>query len=305
MYSAGVLEDEKNILDEIIKYKKKQNLDYDFFSIKKDLLDGEIQKIQNLIIDGVLSLEAYKAKITIELTLEKQLLENLIKDKNLNNEEKKIIEKRISKRIEIINSELQQEVPEGEGEGEGEEENRNPKEEENKKLNEVKENVLKSIAVEEGKPLENNEKLKDSIKNSKQDFGQALEKNASIKLADDPLLNKIKELENEYKSAMDYFNKNGFTEKYEDATYKYRDIQKAKNLVECGKKFNENSLPKNIDSDYICSMSKRERFDNFTNIIKEYNQIKKNLINDRKKVADRITQLPKNEIRKIVNFTYF
>jgi hypothetical protein len=229
----------------------------------------------------------------------------LIKDKNLNNEEKKIIEKRISKRIEIINSELQQEVPEGEGEGEGEEENRNPKEEENKKLNEVKENVLKSIAVEEGKPLENNEKLKDSIKNSKQDFGQALEKNASIKLADDPLLNKIKELENEYKSAMDYFNKNGFTEKYEDATYKYRDIQKAKNLVECGKKFNENSLPKNIDSDYICSMSKRERFDNFTNIIKEYNQIKKNLINDRKKVADRITQLPKNEIRKIVNFTYF
>lgn len=301
MYSAGVLEDEKNVIDEIIAYKKQKSLEYDFFSIKKDLLDGEIQKIQNLIIDGALTIEAYKAKITTQLTLEKQLLENMMKDNNLNQAEKKIIEQRISKRIDIINNELQQEVPEAEEE----DGNENPKEEENKKLNEVKENVMKSIAVEENKPLENNEKntLKNNSlnNNSKKDFGEALEKNASVKLAEDPLLNKIKELENEYKSALDYFTKNGLTEQEDDAMKKYREIQKAKQLLENGKKIIQDSLPKNVDSDYICGMSKKERFDNFTNIIKEYNQIKKNLINDRKKVADRISQLPKNEIRKIVN----
>ena len=34
MQSAGVLEDEKAVMDEIIEYKKKHNLEYDYFTFK-------------------------------------------------------------------------------------------------------------------------------------------------------------------------------------------------------------------------------------------------------------------------------
>jgi hypothetical protein len=307
MYCAGVLEDEKRVMSEIIECKKKRKIDYDFFSIKYDLLDGEIQKIQNLIIDGALSLEAYKAKIATELTTEKKLLENMMNDANLSQAEKKIIEQRISKRIEIIKQELTQEVPEGEEEGEGlgeaelDEAQLQIKQNEIK-LNEVKENVIKKINEEESKPLEENEKKKEEEDKNKEKIqsAQALEKNASVKLAEDPLLNKIKELENEYKFALEYFKKNELSEQEADAIQKYREIQKAKNLCESGKKINEDNLPKNVDCDFICGMTKKERFDNFTNIIKEYNQFKKSLINERNKMAERFSQLPKNELKKIV-----
>ena len=50
MLSAGVLEAEKEVIDSIIEYKKLHKIDFDFFQIKKDLIDGQIQNIQNLII---------------------------------------------------------------------------------------------------------------------------------------------------------------------------------------------------------------------------------------------------------------
>jgi len=75
-------------------------------------------------------------------------------------------------------------------------------------------------------------------------------------------------------------------------------------LCESGKKINEDNLPKNVDCDFICGMTKKERFDNFTNIIKEYNQFKKSLINERNKMAERFSQLPKNELKKIVFIIY-
>jgi len=298
MYCAGVLEDEKTVIDEIVEYKKKQNLNYDTFTIKKDLLDGEIQKIQNLIIEGALTIEAYKAKIGTQLTLEKQLLENMVNDNNLNADEKKIIEQRIKKRIDIINTELQQEVPEGDEEEESKE---------NEKLNEVKEKVIKEITEVENKPLEPSDQINNKSKENnnkiveKKENENVLMKNASIKLADDPLLNKIKELENEYNSALDYFKKNGLLEQEEDAADKLQKIQKSIKLIQAGKKVDENALPKNVDPQYICGMTKKERFDSFTNIIKEYDQIKKNLIAERNKVKDNCVHMPKNEFKKIVN----
>ena len=51
MFCASILEDEKRVLDEIINYKKSKNLESDTFEIKKDLLDGEIQRIQLQIVN--------------------------------------------------------------------------------------------------------------------------------------------------------------------------------------------------------------------------------------------------------------
>lgn len=282
MLSAGVLENEKCVMDEIIEYKKKKKLEYDVFTIKKDLLDGEIQKIQNMIIEEVLTLAGYKERISNELIYEKQLIENARKDKNLTPEDLKVIEQRINKRIEVINGELAQEVPQEENE------------------NEVQ---PQEAAQSDKKDLI--EKKQSSLKNQSiakmNDFGNALEANATIRLADDPLLNKLKELENEYKAAMAYFQKNGLSEQENDALGKLREIQKILKLFESGKKIDQASLPKSVDPDYICGMSKKERFDNFTNIIKEYNQIKKSLVNDRNKILERFNQLAKKEQVKIVS----
>ena len=47
-------------------------------------------------------------------------------------------------------------------------------------------------------------------------------------------------------------------------------------------------------------MAKKERFENYGNIIKEYNKLKINTINERNKLKENFNKLPKKEQNKLV-----
>lgn len=126
--SAGVMEQEKTLIDdEIIYFKKTNNLEYDFFETKKNIIDMEISKIQTNILCGNLSFTDYKKNLTKQLSYEEKLLENSEKDTDLNIEEKNKVRERIINRINILNEELKQEVDEEEKSGDEEENNKNEK----------------------------------------------------------------------------------------------------------------------------------------------------------------------------------
>lgn len=133
--SAGVLEQEKTILDEIIEYKKSNNFEYDFFDTKKNIIDMEVSKIQTNIICGNLTFADYKKLLAKQLSHEERLIEFLSKDSDLNEEEKHKANERIKNRINILNEELKQEVDE----------------EEEEELNESKVNKNNLEDVSEGK----------------------------------------------------------------------------------------------------------------------------------------------------------
>lgn len=288
MQSAGVLEDEKSVMDEIIAYKKKHNLEYDFFSIKKDLLDGEIQKIQNMIVEEILTLDGYKANIAVELNYEKKLLELLKEDKNVKANEKKVIEERINKRIQKINEELEQQIPE-------EDEEEIPADAGQKE----------SESAEKEKTEEHKDKAEEKEQEEKIDLNRnsdniSVQARKVVEIKDMFLYETLKKRMTEYKLAIEYFEKNGLQEQEKDAISKAREIQKAIIKLEDGKEIDELNIPESTSPEYICGYSKQERLEKFTKLIKEYNNIKNEISAQQNKVLERFNQLAKKDQLKIV-----
>lgn len=289
MQSAGVLEDEKAVMDEIIAYKKKNDLEYDYFTFKKDLLDGEIQKIQNMIIGEILTLDGYKANISVELNYEKKLLELLKDDKNVKPNEKKIIENRINKRIQKINEELQQQIPQEEEENPEEEKESDPNETDTIEKNK-EENVVKKDDIKEDDKIDLNHNS-DNI---------SVQERKVVEIKDMFLYETLKKRFTEYKLAIEYFEKNGLNEQEKDAMSKAREIQKAIIKLEDGKEIDDMNIPESINPEYIYGCSKQERLENFTKLIKEYNNIKNEISAQQNKVLERFNQLQKKDQLKIV-----
>lgn len=298
MQSAGVLEDEKAVMNEIIAYKKKHNLEYDYFTFKKDLLEGEIQKIQNMIIEEILTLDGYKANLTVELNYEKKLLELLQEDKNVKANEKKLMEERINKRIQKINEELDQQVPEEEEEQQegNSEEADNTKKSNNENVaaeKQTAENLKEKEKTEEA----NHEEQIDLNRNSD---NVSIQARKVVEIKDMFLYETLKKRMIEYKLAIEYFEKNGLQEQEKDANFKAREIQKAIIKLEDGREIDDVNIPESVNPEYICGCSKQERLEKFTKLIKEYNNIKNEISAQQNKVLERFNQLQKKDQLKIV-----
>ena len=138
MKSLGVLNNEKEQCDAIIKYKKSNGFDdYDVWEGKKDLIDAQITNVTNLVESGVMDLDKYKEYITQELNYEKQLLEVVDKDKKLPTCEIPVVKGRIQKRIDLINQELTESPEEEEEEEKKDDDVEELKEEEEPKKEEI------------------------------------------------------------------------------------------------------------------------------------------------------------------------
>jgi len=295
MLSAGVLEAEKAVMEEIIDYKKLNKIEsYEFFEIKKDLIDGQIQNIQNLIISENLTLEGYKENCKSQLNYENKLLEFLNNDKKVTEKENNIIKDRINKRIEILKSEIEQEVPEEDEDANEEEENENEnKEKENENTNEE-------------------EKEKDSNTSTNNDITdknlQAKNSNKKIvEIKDKFLYETLNKRLNEYQLAIEYFDKHSLTSQSNDAFGKIREIKKVLHLLESGEEdIDQKEIPESITPDYISGCTKQERFEKFSKLIKEYSNMKNELVNKRNKILERFNLMEKRDQNKIVkNFLTF
>ena len=136
MTSIGVLNDEKELCDKIIEYKKKIGADYDDWETKKESIEDKIGTVSSFVQDGVWDLNVYKKKIMEQYKWEVKLLQFVEQDPTLNEQQKKVLKDRVTKRKQIIDTELKQNPEEGEEEAPKKEE---PKKEETKKGDNKKE----------------------------------------------------------------------------------------------------------------------------------------------------------------------
>jgi hypothetical protein len=223
-------------------------------------------------------------------------LELLQEDKNFKANEKKIIEERINKRIQKINEELEQQVPEEEEEGnaaEGEADNTKANNETEAAEKQTAENLKEKEKTEEA----NHEEQIDLNRNSDNVSVQARK---VVEIKDMFLYETLKKRMIEYKLAIEYFEKNGLQEQEKDANAKAREIQKAIIKLEDGKEIDDVNIPESVNPEYICGCSKQERLEKFTKLIKEYNHIKNEISAQQNKVLERFNQLQKKDQLKIV-----
>ena len=113
MRSIGVLNEEKELCDKIIEYKKKIGADYDDWELKKDSVKDKIDTVTSFIQDGVWDFDTYKKNIMEQYKWEVKLLLFVEKDPSLNEQQKKVLKDRVNKRKQIIDTEK---IPEDEEE---------------------------------------------------------------------------------------------------------------------------------------------------------------------------------------------
>jgi len=207
-----------------------------------------------------MNLIQYKESIKKQLEFENLLLKRIDDDKFIKN--KIFVKNRINKRISLINEELAQEIPEEE---EPEERIDNDK---------IKIKINKE-EIKDNKITEEIEK-----ENVKEEFKE--HKNKTPIIYDFRLYESTKIKLEEYKKAVNYFNEIESLNQAEDAKAKIKILQKGIEQMENENvnnfKITEMDLPLDINPDYICNMSKQERLNNFSLIIKDFSS-KKNETN--------------------------
>ncbi len=275
MDSIGVLNDEKELCDTIIEYKKKIDKDYDTWEFKKENIDNRIEIISSQVENGNLDLAGYKKKIKEQYKWESKLLTFVEKDPTLTKSQKAILIGRVNKRKKLIEEELLQD-PQQEGEGGGEQ----PKEEE------------KPLPKEEVKPkpeLETKKSLSPLFSVPKDKEQDEIKR----------LTNVVTERLNEYRKALDYFKTNDFPEQQKEAIIRAKAICIDLKKIQDGKwkEVNEFKLPDPVTPEFIYGYDKNERKKRFDKIIFEMGKQRDSVQEDMNKRMEAIKKLPKSKLK--------
>ena len=93
--SLMALENEKEICDKIIEYKKSRGADYELWETKKDDIDERISSIKSFLENGSWDSDRYKKEIMNQYKWESKLLLFADKDPKMNVEQRKVLKERI------------------------------------------------------------------------------------------------------------------------------------------------------------------------------------------------------------------
>ena len=280
MTSIGVLNEEKELCDKIIEYKKKIGADYDDWEIKKDNVKDKIDTVSSFVQDGVWDLDKYKKNILEQYKWEVKLLQFVEKDPSLNEQQKKVLKDRVNKRKQIIDTEIKQN-PEDEEEPPQKEE---PKKEETKKGDDKKEEK-KDAKIELKKSLS---PLFSVPKDKEEEEKQRI---------NDVVVDRL----NEYRAALAYFQANELAEQRVDATNKAKLICIELKKIQDGKwkEVNEFKLPDPVTPEYIYGYKKEERNERFKKIILDYDKQRKEAVSEMTAKIEAFKKLPAVKFKKI------
>ena len=280
MDSIGVLNEEKDLCDRIIEYKKKIDKDYDDWEFKKENIDNRVQILTSQVQDGIIDLAGYKKKIQEEYKYETKLLLFVEKDPNITKNQKAILIDRVNKRKKIIEEELTQNPEEEAGGGEEE-----PKEVEKPTPKAVKEEKPK-VELMTQKSLS---PLFDVPKDKEQE---------EIKRLTDVVTERL----TEYRNALDYFKTNDFPEQQNEAIARAKKICIELKKIQDGKwkEVNEFKLPDPVTPEFIYGYDKVERKKRFDKIISEMSKQRDAIQEDMTKRMDAIRKLPKNKQKAVL-----
>jgi hypothetical protein len=120
MKAITVMESEIELMNHVIQMKKSKGHDLDFFNNKKELLELEInvtvcilnKKLKNNVELGILEINDYRFIIGKEKEILIELLKRLDKDEKVKN--KDFNRKRLQKRLDQVESELNEQAPQEE-----------------------------------------------------------------------------------------------------------------------------------------------------------------------------------------------
>ena len=280
MTSIGVLNEEKELCDKIIEYKKKIGADYDDWELKKDSVKDKIDTVTSFIQDGIWDLDKYKKNIMEQYKWEVKLLQFVEKDPSLNEQQKKVLKDRVNKRKQIIDAEIKQN-PEDEEEPPQKEE---PKKEETKKGDDKKEEK-KDAKIELKKSLS---PLFSVPKDKEEEEKQRI---------NDVVVDRL----NEYRAALAYFQANELAEQRVDATNKAKLICIELKKIQDGKwkEVNEFKLPDPVTPEYIYGYKKEERNERFKKIILDYDKQRKEAVSEMTAKIEAFKKLPAVKFKKI------
>ena len=280
MTSIGVLNEEKELCDKIIEYKKKIGADYDDWEIKKDSVKDKIDTVTSFIQDGIWDLDKYKKNIMEQYKWEVKLLQFVEKDPSLNEQQKKVLKDRVNKRKQIIDAEIKQN-PEDEEEPPQKEE---PKKDETKKVDDKKEEK-KDAKIEMKKSLS----PLFSVPKDKEEEEK--------KRINDVVVDRL----NEYRAALAYFQANELAEQRVDATNKAKLICIELKKIQDGKwkEVNEFKLPDPVTPEYIYGYKKEERNERFKKIILDYDKQRKEAVSEMTAKIEAFKKLPAVKFKKI------
>ena len=277
MTSIGVLNEEKELCDKIIEYKKKIGADYDDWELKKDNIDDKIGTVSSFVQDGVWDLNVYKKKIIEQYKWESKLLQFVEQDPSLNEQQKKVLKDRVNKRKQIIDSELKQ----------------NPEEEEE---------APKKEEVETKKGDDTKEEKKDAKLEMKKSLSPLYsvpkdKEEEEKKRINDVVVDRL----NEYRAALAYFQANELAEQRVDATNKAKLICIELKKIQDGKwkEVNEFKLPDPVTPEYIYGYKKEVRNEKFKKIILDYDKQRKEAASEMAAKIEAFKKLPPSKFKKI------
>ena len=238
----SAIKEEKELCLKIINYKTKRKADFHCWKIKKELLDNQETFILNLIETERLSLNEYKSMIKTSLEHEQKRLKEVQNDKSLSSEELEDTKRRITHRMNLINTELSEEVNE-DSRSENEHETDQQQKEE------------KPIQTDNNNTKDTNE---DNGKASTDLTPQTLHQ---LTIEDLKLIVDLENLLDEYKSAFLYFKSNDLPELKLDANSKAKIINEGIKAIKSGRgqALSLKDFPPKITPSYICGCSPQEK----------------------------------------------
>ena len=264
----SAIEEEKNMCETIINYKKKNKLDFDYWETKITLLEQQETFTATCIESGKLSMKQYKERVEASLTFDKKLLANIAQDKSLKKCELPQLKKRLEKRIQTMEGELAEEVEEEEPEEETEQQQQQQKASTNVQ-------PKQSTTPPSEKVLKQSTTSTSSSTTTTTTSVKPFTKSSTITTSEN-LLELLEERFQDYKSAFIYFQQNDLPKQKEETNKNAKIIKAAIDAIKNGQGKNIflDDLPPKVTPEYIWGYSREERKKKFNAIINFYsNQI--------------------------------
>lgn len=293
MKSMGVINREKEIMEEAVKFKTENTSDdVQFFKDKIFTLDLEANKIQNLVANGVMSLDQYKTIIKSQLSYEVTVLKFLTEKFMQNEKNKKAVSQeafnytieRVKERMKILEEEINQEIPQ---EDEEEENNNEAETKENKEDEKTNEDT-----DTKAKDNDNNDKSEEPTKKE--------DPKPEIKV-DEKMLNLVKSRLYEYKNVYHYCIENNLTLRAEEANKKASQLYKELKKVQNGEEVSEFELPISVTPDFVYGYNSEERQRKYYDLIKEISNKKNQIQSKLNELIDKFKEFPEKQREKHVS----
>ena len=279
MKSVSTLEEEKKKCEEIIKYKQLRNKskDVEYWQAKIKQIDMKISATNNLIEIGKLDVDTYKKVIQQAIPFEQGFLKQITQDKSLTPSELTEIKLRITKRIELIQSELSEEVNEDPDEPESSEQQPEPQPQQ----------VQPQTQQAQPQPQQvQPQKVKEPSTTT------TTTTNADI-------VNQLQLRLNEYKSAYEYFKSNSLSTQEKDALSKTQLLQQLLQKANKGETIPLSTLPKQITKEYIYGYPLQDKVNRLKLLLQEKIQHRNHLNTELQKAEKHLAQLDKASLKKI------